>query len=77
MSDPTGEVVIQQADDGSPRLELGVQGDSGWLSQQQMVALLPTSKQDFNLHIRNVVEGGELDQTATVKDFLTVRTEGT
>lgn len=77
MSDPTGEVVIQRASDGSPRLELGVQSDTGWLSQEQMVALPRTSKQNFNLHIRNVIEGGELDQTAPVKDFLTARTEGT
>ncbi|NLA28831.1 MAG: hypothetical protein GX875_04145, partial [Propionibacterium sp.] len=73
----TGAVIIYQADDESPRREVGVQGDTWWLSQEQMVALFRTSKQNVSLHIRNVVEGGELDQTATVKDFLTVRTEGT
>ncbi len=44
MSDPTGEVIIYQADDESPRPEVGVQSDTGWLSQQQMVVPFRTSK---------------------------------
>ncbi len=35
-----------------------------------------TTKQNISLHIRNILEDGELDQAATVKQYLTVQTEG-
>jgi hypothetical protein len=47
-----------------------------WLSQAQMVELFQTTKQNISLHIKNIYEEGELDEFSTVKDYLTVQTEG-
>jgi len=41
-----------------------------------MVELFQTTKQNISLHIRNVFEEGELGKAATVKDYLTVQSEG-
>lgn len=53
-----------------------VEDESVWLSQAQMVELFQTSKQNISLHIKNVFEEGELSEQATVKDYLTVQSEG-
>jgi hypothetical protein len=48
-----------------------------WLSQAQMVELFQTTKQTLSLHIKNIYEEGELLENGTVKNYLTVQTEGT
>ncbi|MBQ4376161.1 MAG: virulence protein RhuM/Fic/DOC family protein, partial [Bacteroidales bacterium] len=47
-----------------------------WLTQAQMVELFQTTKQNVSLHLGNVYKEGELDRVSTVKDYLTVQTEG-
>lgn len=38
--------------------------------------LIQTTKQNISLHIKNVFDEGELQEISTVKDYLTVQTEG-
>jgi hypothetical protein len=47
-----------------------------WLSQIEMAELFQTSKQNVSLHVRNILAEGELDPESTVKEYLTVQTEG-
>jgi hypothetical protein len=47
-----------------------------WLSQAQLAELFQSTKQGISLHIRNILEEGELLEGATVKENLTVQTEG-
>lgn len=46
------------------------------LSQQQLTDLLGQTKQNISLHIANIYKEGELEKEATVKEYLTVQTEG-
>lgn len=48
-----------------------------WVTQLEMAELFDATKQNISLHLKNVFEDGELDAEATVKDSLTVQTEGT
>ena len=48
-----------------------------WLTQAQMVELFQTTKQNVSLHVGNVFKEGELEQEATVKEYLTVQKEET
>ena len=41
-----------------------------------MVELFQTTKQNISLHVGNVFKEGELEQEATVKEYLTVQNEG-
>jgi len=41
-----------------------------------MAELFQTKKQNISLHIKNVFEEGELGEISTVKDYLTVETDG-
>lgn len=72
-----GELVVYQTDDGRVKLEVRMENETVWLTQQTMAELFQTTKQNISLHIQNISEEGELSPEATVKDFLTVQQEGT
>ena len=71
----TGEIVMYQPDE-TIRLEVRVENETVWLTQQQMADLFLTTKQNVSLHISNIYDEGELEYVTTVKDYLTVQKEG-
>lgn len=73
---PKGEFLIYSAENGRVKLEVRLEHETIWLTQQMMADLFQTTKQNISLHIQNVLDEGELSSGATVKDFLTVRQEG-
>ena len=71
-----GEIIIYQSSDGQTELDVRLEDDTVWLSQAQMANLLQVRPQNITMHIRNVYKEGELEQSATCKDFLQVQNEG-
>lgn len=74
---PSGEVVLYQRETGEPVIEVRLDADTAWLSQQQIAELFQTARTNIVEHIRHVYEEGELDEAATCRKFRQVRTEGT
>lgn len=72
----TGQMLIYQTEDGRLKIEARLEGETLWLSQQQMADLFQTSQQNISLHLQNIYEDGELAHEATHKVFLSVRQEG-
>jgi hypothetical protein len=73
---PSSEILLYQTEDGLTRLDIRFEGESLWLTQNQMADLFQTSKQNISLHLKNVFSEGELAREATVKEYLTVQAEG-
>lgn len=71
-----GELILYQTEDGKTRIEVRLQDETVWLSQKFMAELFQTTKQNISLHIQNIFDEGELMPEATVKEYLTVQTEG-
>ena len=71
-----GEFLLYPTEDGRTRLEIRFDGETLWLTQAQMAELFQTSVPTVNSHLRSVLESGEVDAEATVKPYLTVRSEG-
>jgi hypothetical protein len=71
-----GEFLIYQTDDGATRVQVRFEGDTVWLSQRDMAELFQTMKQNISLHIQNIFVETELQRDATVKEYLTVQTDG-
>ena len=69
------EIILYQPDE-TTQLEVRLQDETVWLTQQQMVALFDSTKQNISLHINNIYNEGELQKEATVKEYLTVQNEG-
>ena len=73
---PTSEIVFYQTADGRTRLEVKLENETVWLTQAQMAELFQTTPQNMTLHLQAIYEEGELNETATCKDYLQVRAEG-
>ena len=71
-----GEFLLYQTEEGRSRIEVRMQGETVWLTQNQMAEMFQTSKQNISQHVKVIYESGELEPPATVKKFLTVRQEG-
>ena len=71
-----GDIIIYQTDNGLTKIDVRVENETVWLSQQQMADLFDTTKQNISLHIKNIFDEEELDEDSTVKEFLTVQKEG-
>ena len=70
------KIVIYQTEDGQTQIDVRLENETVWLTQAQMVELFQTTKQNVSLHVGNVFKEGELEQEATVKEYLTVQNEG-
>ena len=70
------KIVIYQTEDGQTQIDVHLENETVWLTQAQMVELFQTTKQNVSLHVGNVFKEGELEQEATVKEYLTVQNEG-
>lgn len=73
---PGGEVVVYQAPDGLVRVDVRLERETVWLTQQQMADLFGRERSVVTKHIRNAFQEGELDPGATSARFAQVRIEG-
>lgn len=70
------EVIIYKTPDKITEIEVRFEGETVWLTQVQMATLFNQTKQNISLHINNCFKEKELSKKATVKESLTVQTEG-
>lgn len=69
------EIVLYQPD-ATIQLEVRVQDETVWLSQQQMAELFATDRTSILRHIGNIYKTHELDESATCAKIAQVRQEG-
>lgn len=73
---PKGGILINRRDDGAPALEVRLESDTLWLSQQQIAELFQSSRINCVEHLKHIYEEGELNLGATCRKFRQVRMEG-
>ena len=71
-----GEFLVYRTEDGRLKLEVRLENETLWLTQQHMAELFQTSKQNIGQHLKNIFEEGELDQDSVVKNFFTTASDG-
>lgn len=71
-----GEILIYQTDNGQTNIEVKIEDDTVWLTQQQMSELFQTSRTNVVEHIKHIYEERELDEISTCRNFRQVRKEG-
>ncbi len=74
--DNNGEIIIYQTDDGLTHIDVKMEDETVWLTQQQMAELYQTSRTNVVEHITHIYEEGELDENSTCRKFRQVRQEG-
>ena len=73
---PNNQIAFYQSPDGSINIEVLYAEENIWLNQKKMAELFGTKPQNITQHLKNIYAEGEVDQTATCKDFLQVQKEG-
>lgn len=76
MEEKYGEILIYQAEDGSTNINVKMQDETVWLTQQQLVDLYQSSKANVSEHIKHIFEEGELDEKSVVRKFRTTASDG-
>jgi hypothetical protein len=71
-----GQFLVYKAEDGTVKIDVKLSNETVWLTQQLMAELFQTTKQYISLHVNNIYKEQELYPKATVKEYLTVRKEG-
>ena len=75
-SEPGGEILLYQTEDGRTRIECRFEDETAWLTQAQMAELFQTTSQNITLHLKCIYAEGEQAEDATCKTYLQVRLEG-
>jgi hypothetical protein len=69
-------ILIYQSADGKIAVDTTYEAESLWLSQKLMATLFECTPENILIHIKNIYETAELEESATTKDFLVVQMEG-
>lgn len=79
MSDdplPNSEIILYQTADGRTRIQVRLQDETFWLTQQQMAELFQLERSVITKHIRNIFEEGELVEAAVCENFARADADG-
>ena len=57
MEEKLGEILIYQTENGLTDIEVKMQDETVWLTQQQLVELYQSSKSNVSEHIKHIFEG--------------------
>ena len=68
--------IIYTTDDGQVDIEVRLEDENVWLTQNSMAELFDTTKQNISLHIKNIFEEKELEENSVVKECLTTAKDG-
>ena len=64
-----GEIILYEWDNWQLKIEVRLQNETVWLSQEQMAQLFWKSRSTINEHIKNIYEEWELLETDTLHKF--------
>jgi len=76
MQEQKGEILIYQNQQGSIKIDVRLNEETVWLTQNQLCELFQKSKATISEHIKNVFEEGELNENSVVRNFRTTATDG-
>jgi hypothetical protein len=69
MTQNNSKIILYQTEDGKTKVEVNVDGETVWLTQDQMADLFEKSKSTINEHIQNIYTEKELTEAETMRKF--------
>lgn len=70
------ELLIYQDSDGKVKIDVRLEEETVWLTQEHMAQLFGKSKKTISEHIRNIFKEGELDENVVIRKFRTTTRHG-
>ena len=71
-----GEIIVYQSDDGLTRVDVRFEGDTVWLSLDQLALLFGRDKSTISRHLKNIFAEGELAKNSVVANYTTTAADG-
>ena len=65
----TGEILIYQNREGNIKVDVRLEEETVWLTQEQMALLFGKARNTITEHIQNIFREGELDEKVVCRDF--------
>ena len=70
------EIILYRTQDGQIKIDVLLEDETVWLTQNQLSELFQTDRTSIVKHIKNIYESGELSETATCAKIAQVQQEG-
>lgn len=70
------EFIIYTTDDGQVKIEVRLEDENVWLTQNAMAELFDTTRNNITMHIKNIFEEGELRENSVSKESLLTAKDG-
>lgn len=70
------KIVIYTTDDGQVEIEVRLEDENVWLTQNSMAELFNTTRNNITMHIKNIFEKGELQENTVSKESLLTAKDG-
>lgn len=74
--EPRSAIILYQTDDGRSRIQVRLENETVWLTQNLMAELFQTTKQNIGQHLKNIFAEGELREDSVVKKSFTTAVDG-
>jgi hypothetical protein len=72
----SSEIIIYTTQDGKTKLQVNLQDETVWLTQDQMGILFGKSRSTVTEHIHNIFKEGELEEGSVCRNFRRTGTDG-
>ena len=73
---PDNQIAFYQSPEGMVNIEVLYAEENIWLPQKRMAELFDTTVPNVNMHLKNLLEKGEIEEKSVIKDFLTTASDG-
>ena len=70
------QIILYQTEDGQTRLQVKMENETVWLTQDQMAELFAKGRSTITEHILNVFKEGELDEKSVCREFRRTGSDG-
>ena len=71
-----GEIIIYQTPDKKVKIDVSLENETIWLTQEQIARLFGAERSVVTKHIRNILKGGELDENLVCAIFAHTASDG-
>ena len=76
LTQNNNEIIIYTTDDGQVEIEVRLEDENVWLTQNSMAELFDTTRNNITMHIKNIFEEGELKEDSVSKESLLTAKDG-
>ena len=73
---PDNQITVYQTPDGKINIEVLYANENIWMPQKRMAELFGCTADNISLHLKNIYQEKELDESATTEEFSVVQIEG-